>query len=152
MVIGEVKAVNDMITNLIGSVKDKKVLAELTPIQAHLSSIMNDNITLASEKLELEKKIFSLEKKYAEEIAELQEKLSAKDLLSKYTFNEYLGCYVLNEDKDKLCPNCFKGGEGKFCPNCLFKGIESPLRIERTDDIRSKYSCQILDCKLYVVG
>ena len=127
--MGTIKDAFDMITQIINKTKDRKTAAELLQIQSLISTVQAENNELTSKNLEVERKMFKLEKKHEKEIAELKEKFSARKLQDKYNFNETYGVYESKETKQY------------FCTSCLLKGIESPLRKQE-----SGWDCQLKDC------
>jgi hypothetical protein len=125
-----IKDAIDLMTQLSKSVKDRKLATELLQIQSLISTVQSESVDLTSKNLELEKKIFDIEKEHEKEISELKKKLSAKELLNKYTFNKTYGVYESKEDGQY------------YCTSCLTSGIESPLQ-ER----QGGWRCKVKSCE-----
>jgi hypothetical protein len=109
---------------------------EILKIQTLILTVQKDDAALVSKNLDLEKKIFTLEKSHAEEISKLEkeisafkEKSSAKILQDKYDFVKEIGIYKSKESGHY------------FCASCLMKNIESPLT-----ETQSGWRCELKDC------
>jgi hypothetical protein len=125
-----IKDVIDLTTQLSKSVTDRKLATELLQILTLISVVQTESNDMMSKNLDLERNIFNLEKQHEKEISELKEKLSAKELVSKYDFNKTIGVYVSKED------------EQYYCTSCLLKGIESPLH-----ESSSGWHCKLGSCE-----
>ena len=152
--MGTIKDITDLTIDLINSTQDRKLTTKITAIQSLISTLQSEqsatiekNVQLMTINLDLEKKIFELEKeisqlkqvqtgemsnlrnKYEKQILALEEKLAAKKLQDGYDFIKELGIYKSKESGHY------------FCSSCLMKNIESPLTTKQNG-----WRCELKGC------
>ncbi len=120
----------DMVTQVMGKIKDRKVVSELNQIMTILSTAQAENTELSSKNLELEKKQYALEKKYDKEISALKEQLSIEEFRKSCDFDKAYGTYVSREDGQHYCNSCLSS-----------KGIKSPLQ-----QTKAGWHCKVTGC------
>jgi hypothetical protein len=120
----------DIVTKVSKDIKDSKLASEITQIIPILTKAQTENMELSSKNLDLEKKLFALEKDHTKEITELKEQLSIEEFKKNCDFDRDYGTYISKEDGQH------------YCTSCLSKGIKSPLQKSR-----SGWHCKVMGCE-----
>lgn len=146
--MGSMKDINDLLTDLIKSVKDRETAAKIAEIQALVLSFQTNHIETVEENLRLRGEIASMKKQLLNSIrarSELKmemEELKAENRALKHEMSEIPS--LTTETQKELFPLAMEPGNkfsynnkmrfpqdesGQFyCPLCLVnRGVESPL-------------------------